>query len=93
MYSLLCFLTKVFKDVGAKLSRETDFEAPSTYDTYDDHSMGRMKFKKATDGFCVRKTKRAPTQAHGQEQTHLGVEEKAEIREMEGGVDPQSGYQ
>ncbi|RVW14292.1 hypothetical protein CK203_095395 [Vitis vinifera] len=30
------FLTRVFKDVGINLSRKTDFEAPSTYDTYDE---------------------------------------------------------
>ena len=34
------FLSQVFKDVGIDLSRETNFEAPSTYDTYDDQSMG-----------------------------------------------------
>ena len=30
------FLTKVFKDVEVDLSRETDFEALNTYDTYDE---------------------------------------------------------
>ena len=30
------FLTRVFKDVWINLSRKTDFEAPSTYDTYDE---------------------------------------------------------
>ena len=44
------FLTRVFKDVGVDLSKETDFEALSTYDTDDDQSMGRMKFEKAPDG-------------------------------------------
>ena len=29
------FLTRVFKDVGVDLSRETDFETPNTYNTYD----------------------------------------------------------
>ena len=48
------FLTRVFKDVGVDLSRETDFEAPNVYDTYDDLSMGRMKFEKAPDGSWVR---------------------------------------
>ena len=38
------FLTRVFKDVDVDLSREINFEAFSTYDTYDDLSMGRMKF-------------------------------------------------
>ena len=31
-----CFLTRVFKDAGVDLSRETNFEALNTYDTYDD---------------------------------------------------------
>ena len=43
------FLTKVFKDFGVDLSRDTDFEAPNTYDIYDDQSMGKMKFEKAPD--------------------------------------------
>ena len=30
------FLTQVFKDAGVDLSRETDFEAPTSYDTYDE---------------------------------------------------------
>ncbi|RVX09133.1 hypothetical protein CK203_013753 [Vitis vinifera] len=34
-----CFLTRVFKDVGVDLSKETNFEAPSIYDMYDDLSM------------------------------------------------------
>ncbi|KAL6316751.1 hypothetical protein AAG906_020435 [Vitis piasezkii] len=44
------FLTRVFKDVGIDLSREMDFEVLSTYNTYDDQSMERMKFEKAPDG-------------------------------------------
>ena len=44
------FLTRVFKDVDVDLTRETDFEAPSAYDMYDDQSMGQMKFEKALDG-------------------------------------------
>ena len=44
------FLTRVFKDVGFDLSRETDFEAPTSSDTYDEQSLGRMKFEKALDG-------------------------------------------
>ena len=44
------FLTRVFKDVGVDLSRETDFKAPTSYDTYDEQSLGCMKFKKAPDG-------------------------------------------
>ena len=31
-----CFLTRVFKDAGVDLSRETNFEVLNTYDTYDD---------------------------------------------------------
>ena len=45
------FLTRVFKDVDIDLSRETDFEAPNTYDTYDDHSMEMMKFEKTLDDY------------------------------------------
>ncbi|KAL6333886.1 hypothetical protein AAG906_039296 [Vitis piasezkii] len=33
------FLTRVFKDVGVDLSKETDFEAPTSYDTYDEQSL------------------------------------------------------
>ena len=43
------FLTQVFKDVGVDLSRETDFKAPTSYDMYDEQSLGRMKFEKAPD--------------------------------------------
>ena len=49
------FLTRVFKDVGVDLSREMNFEALTSYDTYDEQSLGRMKFKKALDGSWVRK--------------------------------------
>ena len=44
------FFTRAFKDVGVDLSRETNFEAPTTYGTYDEQSLGRMKFEKAPDG-------------------------------------------
>ena len=60
------FLTKVFKDVGVDLSRETDFEAPTIYDTYDEQSLGRMKFEKAPDGSWIRRVERPPAQARGQ---------------------------
>ena len=30
------FLTRVFKDAGVDLSKERDFKAPSSYDTYDE---------------------------------------------------------
>ncbi|KAL6337932.1 hypothetical protein AAG906_005397 [Vitis piasezkii] len=73
------FLTRVFKDVGVDLSRETDFEAPTSYDTYDEQSLGRAE--------------RLPGQAQGQGQMHPGVEEEAEIREMEGRLDPQRDFE
>ena len=44
------YLTRAFKDAGVDLSRETDFEGPTTYDTYDEQSLGHMKFEKAPDG-------------------------------------------
>ena len=84
------FLTRVFKDADVDLRRETNFEAPSAYDTYDDQSMGRMKFEKATNGSWVRRAERPLAQARGQGQVHPRVDEEAE---MEGGVDDQSGFQ
>ena len=53
-----------------------------------------MKFEKALDGSWVRKAKRTLTQAQGQGQgqAHPGVEKETKIREMEDGVDLQSGY-
>ena len=82
------FLTRVFKDVGVDLSRETNFEVPSIYVTYDEQSLGQMKFEKAPDGSWIKIGERPPTQAWGQGHVHHGVEEEAEIREMEGGLDP-----
>ena len=84
------FLTQVLKDVGVDLSRETDFEAPTSYDTYDEQSLGRMKFEKAADGSWVR---RAEQQARGQGQMHPEAEEEAEIREMEDGLDLQMDFE
>ncbi|RVW22529.1 Retrovirus-related Pol polyprotein from transposon RE1 [Vitis vinifera] len=49
------FLTRVFKGCRVDLSRETDFEAPTSYDTYDEQSLGQMKFEKAPDGSWIRK--------------------------------------
>ena len=49
------FLTRVFKDAGVDLSRETNFEAPNLYDTYDEQSLGRMKFEKALNGSWIRR--------------------------------------
>ena len=43
------FLTQVFKDARVDLSKETDFEPPTSYDTYDEQSLGHMKFEKAPD--------------------------------------------
>ncbi|RVW28606.1 Retrovirus-related Pol polyprotein from transposon RE1 [Vitis vinifera] len=52
------FLTRVFKDVEVNLNRETDFEAPTSYDTYNEQSLGRMKFEKAPDGSWIRRAER-----------------------------------
>ena len=35
-----CFPTRVFKDTRVDLSRETDFETLTSYDTYDEQSLG-----------------------------------------------------
>ena len=34
------FFTRVFKDAKVNLSREMDFKAPTSYDTYDEQSLG-----------------------------------------------------
>ena len=75
------FLTRVFKDAGVDLSKEQDFEAPSSYDTYDEQSLARMKFEKGPEGAWIRKVERPVPQP--------AVEEEAEIGEMEGGIAPQ----
>ncbi|RVW25332.1 Retrovirus-related Pol polyprotein from transposon RE1 [Vitis vinifera] len=59
------FFTRIFKDVGIDLSRETDFEAPTIYDTYDEQSLGRMKFQKALDGSYIRRAERPLALAWG----------------------------
>ena len=87
------FLTRVFKDTRVELSRDTDFKAPISYDTYDEQSLGQMKFEKAPDGPWIRRAERSPAQARGQGQVHLGVEEEVEIREMDGGLDPQKDFE
>nr|CAN81467.1 hypothetical protein VITISV_001978 [Vitis vinifera] len=66
-------------------ARETDFEAPTSYDTYDEQSLRRLKFEKAPDDSWIR---RAEQQARGQGQMHPGAEDEAKIREMEDGLDP-----
>ena len=83
------FLTGVFKDAEVDLSRETDFEAPTIYDTYDEQSLRRMKFEKAPNGSWIRRAKR---QARGQGQMHPEAEEEAEIKEMEDGLNPQREF-
>ena len=88
-----CFLTRVFKDAGVDLSRETDFKALTSYDTYDEQSLGRMKFEKTPDCSWIRRAERPLAQARGQGQMHPGVEEEAEIREMEGGLDLQRDFE
>ena len=60
------FISWVFKDIDINLSKETYFVTPSTYDTYDDHSMGRMKFEKAPDGSWIRKVEIAQPRGQGQ---------------------------
>ena len=79
---------RVFKYVGVDWSRETDFEAPNIYDTYDEQSLGRMKFEKALNDSWIRRAKRPPAQAQGQGQVHPSIKEDANIREIKGGVDP-----
>ena len=59
------FLTRVFKDAGVDLSRETNFEAPTTYDTCDEQSLGRMKFEKAPDGSWIRRAEQPSAQDRG----------------------------
>ena len=51
--------------------------------------MGWMTFEKAPNGSWIRKAER--TQPQGQGQAHSGVKEETEIRQMEGGVNPQDG--
>ena len=59
------FLTRVLKHTGVDLSIETNFEAPTSYDTYDEQSLGRMKFEKAPDESWIRRAERPPAQARG----------------------------
>ena len=59
------FLTRVFKDAEVDLRRETDFEASTTYNTYDEQSLGRMKFKKAPDDSWSKRAERPPAQGQG----------------------------
>ena len=43
-------MTKVFKAFGIEFTLDNEVDEPSPYDTYDDMSMGQMKFDKAVDG-------------------------------------------
>ena len=52
-----------------------------------------MKFEKAPDSSWIRRAERPPAQAREQGQMHPGVEEEAEIIEMEGGLDPQRDFE
>ena len=45
-----CIMTKVFNSFGIEFTLDDEVDEPSPYDTYNDMSMGRMKFEKAADG-------------------------------------------
>ncbi|RVW66804.1 hypothetical protein CK203_064846 [Vitis vinifera] len=81
------FMTRVFKDAGVDLSREQEVEAPSSYDTYDEQSMARMKLEKAPDGSWIRRADRPVPHRQAEE------DEEEEIGEMEGGVHPQTDFE
>ena len=44
------YLTKVFKEFGLELSKETESDKVYVFDTYTKSTMGRMKFVKLEDG-------------------------------------------
>nr|CAN75019.1 hypothetical protein VITISV_040230 [Vitis vinifera] len=75
------FMTRVFKDAGVDLSREQEVEAPSSYDTYDEQSMARMK-----------RVDRPVPHPQAEGDMHPTVDEEEEIREIEGGVHPQTDF-
>ncbi|KAL6316782.1 hypothetical protein AAG906_021082 [Vitis piasezkii] len=75
------------EDAGVDLSREQEVEAPSSYDTYDEQSMARMKLEKAPDGSWIRRADRPVPQPQAEE------DEEEEIGEMEGGVHPQTDFE
>ena len=52
-----------------------------------------MKFEKASDGSWIGRVERSPAQAWGQGQMYPRVEEEAEIRDMEDGLDPQRDFE
>ena len=43
-------MSKVFKEFGIEFNLDDEVDDPSPYDTYNDLSLGLMKFKKAVDG-------------------------------------------
>ena len=47
-------MTRVFKAFGIEFTLDDEVDESSPYDTYNDMSMGRVKFQKATDGSWVR---------------------------------------
>ena len=47
-------MTKLFKAFGIEFTLDDEVDEPSPYDTYNDMSIGHMKFKKAADGSWVR---------------------------------------
>ena len=46
-------MTKVFKAFGIEFTLDDEVDEPSPYETYNDMSMGWMKFEKAVDGSWV----------------------------------------
>ncbi|RVW88788.1 hypothetical protein CK203_034727 [Vitis vinifera] len=73
--------------IDVDLSREQKVEAPSSYDTYDEQSMARMKLEKAPDGSWIRRADRPVPHPQAEE------DEEEEIGEMEGGVHPQTDFE
>ena len=51
------FLTKVFKEFGLDLKLKTKIEMPSSFNTYNESSMGMMKFIKGDDGVWLVRTR------------------------------------
>ncbi|KAL6341701.1 hypothetical protein AAG906_032822 [Vitis piasezkii] len=47
-------------DTGVDLSRETDFEAPTNYDTYDEQSLGCMNDRPGDRDRCILRQRRRP---------------------------------
>ena len=81
------FLTKVFKDAEIDLSSERDIELPSMYNPYNDKSLDWMGFEKS-NGVWVRKRDQGAPRA-APVPPPPAMKEEDEIRDMEGGIDPQ----